>query len=234
MKVLGRELVDPFSRFWEEFSPELAVTADQIENGLGTVFGDQGADATAPYEPRWMSLPDDDLAYHVAHELTHRLMEARQYPKTMRGMGYPPDSAEARVGEDLEEMVLHPSLEAILEPFGFSHEVILNRMSEGARGGLSSAPVPEYGTPWHFTWAIRYCLLKMELPGYLWTPIETIYAERAPEATALGRELTDIMLDVGWGSRGQALDAMVRTRDCVGLDVQGKVLVLDAATGRVL
>ena len=234
MKVLGRELVEPFSRFWEEFSPELPVSENEIEEGLGTVFGDQGADATAPYEPRWMSLPDDDLAYHVAHELTHQVMVSRKYPKTMRGMGYPPDSAEARVGEDLEEMVLHPSLEAILEPFGFSHEFILHRMAEGASGGLSSAPAPEYGTPWHFTWAIRYCLLRMELPHHLWTPIETIYDERAPESTSLGRELLEIMLDTGWGSRARALDAMVRTRDCLGLDVQQKVLVLDTDTGRIL
>ena len=234
MRVLGRELADPFSEFWDEVSPELGVGAGDIERGLSSVFGDQGADATTPYAPRWLSLPDDDLAYHVAHELTHQLMAARKYPKTMRGVGYPPDSAEARVGEDLEEMALHPSLEAILEPFGFRREFIMERMAEGAMGGLSSAPVPEYGTPWHFTWAIRYCLLRMELPRRLWTPIENIYVERAPEATALGRELLGIMLDVGWGSRELALEAMTRTRDCLGLDVQGKVLVLDAATGRIL
>lgn len=234
MKVLGRELVDPFTDFWEELAPELPVTQDEIEKGFSAVFGDQGADKTAPYQPRWMSLPDDDLAYHAAHELTHQVMVSRKYPKTMRGTGYPRDSAEARVGEDLEEMVLHPSLEAILEPFGFRHEFILKRMAEGTIGGLSSAPVPEYGTPWHFTWAIRYCLLRMELPLYLWTPIETIYVERAPEATALGRELLDIMLDAGWGSREQALEGLTRTRDCLGLDVQSKVLVLDTDSGRIL
>ena len=234
MKILGRELVDPFTEFWEEFSQELSVEADQVERGLSAVFGDQGVDATAPYQPRWMSLPDDDLAYHAAHELTHRLMESRKYPKIARGVGYPPDSAEARVGEDLEEMALHPSLEAILEPFGFKHDFILGGMAEGAMKGLSEAPVPEYGTPWHFTWAIRRCLLEMELPHRLWTPIENIYAERAPEANALGRELLEIMLDVGWGSRKRALEAMIRTRDCLGLDVQDKALVLDTASGRVL
>ena len=234
MRVLGRELVDPFTEFWEEYSPELPVVESDVEKGLSTVFGDQGSDATAPYEPRWMSLPDDDLAYHAAHELTHQVLLARRYPKTMRGMGYPSDSAEARVGEDLEEMVIHPSLEIILEPFGFRHEFILKRMAEGAMGGLSSAPAPEYGTPWHFTWAIRYCLLKMELPLHLWTPIENIYVERARDATALGRELLEIMLDVGWGSREQALEAMTRTRDCLGLDVQDKVLVLDTDSGRIL
>jgi len=35
-------------------------------------------------------------------------------------------------------------------------------------------------------------------------------------------------------SREQALEAMTRTRDCLGLDVQDKVLVLDTDTGRIL
>ena len=234
METLGRQLADPFDAFWEEFSPELSVTAEEIERGLSSVFGDQGADLSAPYPPRWMSLPDDDLAYHVAHELAHRVMVARQYPKTMRGVGYPPDSAEARVGEDLEEMALHPSLESLLEPFGFRRDFILRTMADGAARGLSSAPVPEYGTPWHFTWAIRHCLLRMELSHALWTPIETIYADRAPRAAALGRELFDVVADTGWGSRELALEAMVRARDSLGLDVQGKVLVLDPATGRII
>ena len=234
MKVLGRELVDPFGEFWDEVSAELSVNADQIESGLSGVFGDQGVDVTAPYPPRWMSLPDDDLAYHVAHELAHQVMAARKYPRTARGVGYPPDSAEARVGEDLEEMVLHPSLEAILEPFGFRRDFILQNMAEGAMRGLIAAPTPEYGSPWHFTWAIRRCLLQMELPRRLWTPIENIYAARAPEANALGRELMDIMLDVGWGSRERSLEAMRRTRDCLGLDVQNKILVVDTASGRIL
>ena len=234
MKVLGRVLADPFTEFRQELAPELTVVESDVENGLSTVFGDQGADATAPHEPRWMSLPDNDLAYHVAHELTHQILLSRKYPRTMRGVGYPPGSAEARVGEDLEEMVLHPALETILEPFGFSHEFILKRMAEGAMVGLASAPVPEFGTPWHFTWAIRYCLLKMELPLYLWTPIENIYLERAPDATALGRELLEIMLEIGWGSRELALEAMTTTRDCLGLDVQDKILVLDTASDRIL
>lgn len=42
------------------------------------------------------------------------------------------------------------------------------------------------------------------------------------------------MLEVGWGSRERALEAMTRTRDCLGLDVQDKVLVLDTDTGRIL
>ena len=234
MRVLGRDLVDPFDEFWETVSHELPVESGDIERGLSSVFGDQGIEFSAPATPRWMALPDDDLAYHVAHELTHVLMRERGYPKTVRGVGYPPDSAEARVGEDLEEMALHPSLESILEPFGFRHDFIASNMAAGAMRGLKSAPVPEYGTPWHFTWAIRFCMLQMELPLELWSPLEIIYAERAPAVTGLGRELAQILTDAGWGSPEKALDAMVRSRDVLGLDVQDKVLVLDPTTGRVM
>ena len=234
MRVLGRNLVDPFTEFWEAVSRELPVDSDAIERGLSSVFGDQGVEFSGPHAPRWMSLPDDDLAYHVAHELTHMLMRERGYPKTVRGVGYPLDSAEARVGEDLEEMVLHPSLESILELFGFRHDFIVGNMASGAMRGLRSAPVPEYGTPWHFTWAIRYCMLRMELPLELWSSLEIVYDERAPAAATLGRELVAILTDAGWGSPEKALDAMVRTRDALGLDVQDKVLVLDPATGRVI
>lgn len=234
MRVLGRDLVDPFSEFWKAVSHELPVESNDIERGLSSVFGDQGIEFSAPAMPRWMALPDDDLAYHVAHELTHMLMRERGYPKTVRGVGYPPDSAEARVGEDLEEMVLHPSLESILEPFGFMHEFIISNMAAGAMRGLKSAPVPEYGTPWHFTWAIRFCMLQMELPLELWSPLEIIYVERAPAVTDLGRELAQILTDAGWGSPEKALDAMVRSRDALSLDVQDKVLVLDPKTGRIM
>ena len=234
MRVLRRELVDPFDAFWRTFSPELPVAADEIERGLSSVFGDQGVEFSGPAELRWMSLPDADLAYHVAHELTHILMRKRGYPKTLRGVGYPPGSAEARVGEDLEEMVLHPSLESILEPFGFSHDFILSEMAAGAKAGLESAPVPEYGTPWHFTWAIRFCLLQMELPLEMWSELEMIYAERAPAVTRLGSELNGILADSGWGDPERALDAMVSARNALALDVQDKVLILDPVTGRIL
>ncbi len=234
MKTLGRELVEPFAEFWRSIAPELLITPADIESGAAAVFGDQSAYAARPDPPRWISLPDDDLAYHVAHELTHRLMIARGYPKTVRGVGYPPDSAEARVGEDLEEMTLHPSLESILEPFGFRHDFIQRHMYEGALGGLRSAPVPEYGSPWHFTWAIRFAMLRSELPLTLWKPVETLYAERAPAIYDLGMELAAIVDSAGSGTPERALDAMVRCRDTLGLDVRDKVLVLDSVTGRVV
>ena len=234
MNVLGRPLVEPFPSFWRAFSHDLDVTPEEIERGLSSVFGDQGVDAMSPATPRWMSLPDDDLAYHTAHELTHRLMGVWGYPRTLRGAGYTVNSAEARVGADLEEMVLHPALEHILEPFDFRRDFILRNMADGALHGLESAPVPEYGTPWHFTWAIRFCGLRLDLPDTLWLQIARLYQERAPEASKLGKELLDIMNQVGWCDREQVLDAMIQTRNALALDVQGKVLVLDPTTAQVV
>lgn len=234
MKALGRPLAAPFDAFWDAFADEIPVGAEDVERGSSRVFGDQGADLTAPAAPRWLSLPDDDLAYHAARELALRLMESRGYPRTVRGAGYPADSAEARVGADLAEMVLAQSLNAILAPFGFRRDFILRTMADGALGGLRSAPVPEYGSPWHFTWAIRHCLLATELPEPLWTPIEALYERRAPRAAALGRELRGILGEIGRGGRERALEAMVKARDALALDVQGKVLVLDPVSGDVL
>ena len=233
MRVLNRQLIPPFPEFWDAFASELPVGADEVERGLASVFGDQGVEYAGGFAPRWMSLPDDDLAYHVAHELAHIAMRGRGYPKTMRGAGYPPGSAEARVGEDLEEMVLHPSLHELIEPFGFKRDFISETMASGAMNGVATAPPPEYGTPWHFTWAIRHCLLSVELPLRLWTPLETLYAERAPAAARLGAELRETLEAAGWGTPNRALDAMIRCRDLLGLDVQDKVLVLDTSTGNV-
>ena len=233
MKALGRPLIAPFGDFWDAFADSIPASADDVERGSSRVFGDQGADLTAPAAPRWLSLPDDDLAYHAARELALRMMESEGYPQTVRGADYPPDSAEARVGADLAEMVLTPPLNAILAPFGFRRDFILRTMADGALGGLRSAPVPARGSPWHFTWAIRHCLLALELPEPLWTPIESIYEERAPQAAALGRELLQILRETGWSSRESALEAMVKTRDALALDVQDKVLVLDPDSGRV-
>ena len=67
----------------------------------------------------------------------------------------------------------------------------------------------------------------------LWTPIETLYDRRAPQAAALGRELGEILQETGWGSRERALEAMVKTRDALALDVQDKVLVLDPVSRRL-
>jgi hypothetical protein len=142
VRVLGRELVDPFDSFWDKLGAEVEVTVEEIEEGESSVLGDQGADITAPEGPAWASLPEDDLAYHVAHELSHLALIERGFPRTSRGTGYPPGSAEARIGGDLEEMVIHPALHRLIEPFGFTWELIQHRMFEGAVNGLLPGPLP--------------------------------------------------------------------------------------------
>ena len=67
------------------------------------------------------------------------------------------ESAEARIGGDLEELVLHPPLEQALREAGFRWDFIKTRLMESALGGIANSPPPEFGTPWHFTWAVRYC-----------------------------------------------------------------------------
>ena len=234
MEILGRELTAPFDEFWERFGDEIAVPAEYIEAGHSVVFGDQGADLCAPNLPAWAELPDDDLAYHVAHELFHIVQRQRDYPKTVRGRQYPPDSVEARIGADLEEMILHPPLEELLrDDMGFTNDFIRERMLRGALNGVASSPVPEYGTPWFTTWAIRYCELQIVLDADEWTRLRTVFTERSPQVARLGEEMTAIMSEVGWGTREQALRSLVGVRDSLGLQVNRIVLVMDPVSGEI-
>ena len=109
------------------------------------------------------------------------------------------------------------------------------RMLEGAMNGMvrSPVPVPEPGTPWSFTWAIRYCELQLELVPEQWDGLEAIYKERAPGVYDLGEELVEIMRRAGWGTREQALEAMIEARDTLGLGVDARVLVIDPLEGKV-
>ena len=50
----------------------------------------------------------------------------------------------------------------------------------------------------------------------------------------MGEELVAIMRDAGWGTREQALEAMVSVRDTLGLKVDDRVLVIDGLSGRIL
>ena len=234
MIVAGKTLVAPFDDFWDRFKADIPIPIEYIEQGHSSIFGAQGLDVTAPDLPDWVSLPEDDLSYHVAHELTHVAMRQRGFPRVGRGKQYPEDSAEARIGGDLEEMVLHPALGELLRPFGFRRDAIQGRLVRGAYDGLTNSPAPDSGTPWFFTWAIRYCELSLDLTPSQWEELESIYAERAPEVHELGRELLAIMQQVGWGTQGQALEAMVGVRDALGLKVDDRVLVVDPAGGQVL
>ena len=155
MEVLGRRLANPFDSFWERYGPEIPASVEHVEAGHSSVFGDLGADRSAPDEPAWAGLPDADLAYHMAHELAHLLLRGRTYPVAVPGKDEPPGSEAARMAGDLQEMIDHAALTEILGPFGFQNDHIQDRTARGASRGLSSSPVPEPGTAWFATWAIR-------------------------------------------------------------------------------
>lgn len=234
MKVLGRQLPHPFDKFWERFADEIPVAVEHIESGHSVVFGNLGYDLSAPDLPAWAALPDDDMAYHVAHELYHIVQRQRGYPKTVRGRQYAPDSVEARIGTDLEELILHPPLEELLRgEFGFTNDFIRARMLQGALNGVANSPPPEYGTPWFTTWAIRHCELQFTLAAHEWAELGNLFRERSPQVAQLGKEMAGIVQDVGWGTREQAIEALVAVRDSLGLRVNSIVLVLDPATGDV-
>ena len=230
MDVLGRRLADPFDSFWERYGPEIPASVEHIEEGHSSVFGDLGADRSAPDEPVWAGLPDDDLAYHVAHELAHLLLRARDYPVAAPGSDISPGSEAARVGYDLQEMIDHAALSEILTPFGFRNDYILDRTARGASRGLSSSPVPEPGTAWFATWAIRYCELSRDLGPERWAPIRALYRERAPGAAELGERLIAIVEARGCGSPGEALRAMLAAREAMDAD-KGYVRIVDPAGG---
>ena len=230
MDVLGRRLADRFDAFWEQYGPEISASVEHIEEGHSSVFGDLGADRSAPDEPAWAGLPGDDLAYHVAHELAHLLLRARSYPIVAPGSDIPPGSEAARVGGDLQEMIDHAALSEILGPFGFRNDFILDRTAGGASRGLSSSPVPEPGTAWFATWAIRYCDLSRDMGPERWAPIEALYRERAPDAAEMGQRLIAIVEDRGCGSPGKALWATLQAREALDID-RRYVRIIDPAGG---
>ena len=230
MDVLGRRLADPYDAFWEQYGPEISASVEHIEEGHSSVFGDLGADRSAPDEPAWAGLPGDDLAYHVAHELAHLLLRARSYPIVAPGSDIPPGSEAATVGGDLQEMIDHAALSEILGPFGFRNDFILDRTAGGASRGLSSSPVPEPGTAWFATWAIRYCDLSRDMGPERWAPIEALYRERAPDAAEMGQRLIAIVEDRGCGSPGKALWATLQAREALDID-RRYVRIIDPAGG---
>lgn len=234
IRVLGRGLPDYFERYWNIVSADVDVPVEYIEEGHSAIFGDKGFDITTPQMPDWMDLPDDDLAYHVAHELEHMAQRNRGFPKTIRGNNYPADSAEARIGGDLEEMIFHPPLEQTLRESGFKWDFIKSRLVEGVLSGVNGSPPPEFGTPWYFTWAIRYCELQMELSSEHWSHVEVAFLRSSPGVASLGEELVAIIRKVGWGTTEQALESLVKVRDSLGLKVNEVVLVMDPTTGKII
>ena len=233
MKVLGRELPPPFDQFWDTLGEETGVPIDLIARGAAQVFGPEGYVEGSGRLPRWMEIPDDALSYHVAHELTHLLLRNRGFPATFRGREYGPESPEARVGGDLEEMVSHPALEQVLSPFPFDKGHIQQHLFEGARRGLESSPIPEPDSPWWTTWACRCCELQLLLPERQWLRLEVVFEGRCPDIAAKGRELAEIMRAEGFLTPDQALQAMISARDALGLKEADRCLVRDPRTGEL-
>ena len=83
MEVLGRTLISPFNNFWKTFSQDISINKEFIEQGHSLIFQDQGLDQTTSFPPRWIELPDPDLAYHVAHELSHLVLNSKKYPRLL-------------------------------------------------------------------------------------------------------------------------------------------------------
>jgi len=233
VKVLGRNLVDPFSEFWSDIEEDLFISYDEVKNGSEKVFGDQYFDLGSSPNPRWLALPDDDLAYHVAHEVTHILFKSKGFPSVGRGIRYPENSEEARVGSDLEELVIHQPLDWVIKKYRFSRDFILDTTYNGAKSGLSSSYAPEYGTPWFFTWAMRYAELSTILSPSDWQILAYIYTSKSSDVVSLGEELRDIITKMDPGVPDLALEAMVLCRNLMGLGVEDRILIIDNRNGEM-
>lgn len=231
MKVLGRNLVDPFSEFWNDIEEDLSISYNEIKSGSEKVFGDQYFDPKTPVRPRWLILPDHDLAYHVAHEITHLLLKSKGFPSVGRGIRYPENSEEARVGSDLEELVVHQSLEWIINKYKFSRDFILETMYEGAKSGLLSTEAPEYGTPWFFTWAIRYAELAITLSASNWEILQDIYTSKSSDIVSLGEELRSLIFQMDPGTIDSVMETLLLCRNLLGLGVDDRLLIIDNRTG---
>ena len=231
MKVLGRDLIDEFTCFWSDIRDELDITEADINSGKHVVFGDQSIESHAGDYPGWMELPDRDLAYHVAHEVAHQLLRKRGYPRIARGTMYGPESSEARVGGDLEELVIHIPLDCLLRGYGMSPKVIVERMFTGTMKGICNSPVPEYGTPWFFTWAIRYAELSRTLTCAQMEEVDSIFKQRSNDVRSLGKEILEILEGFSDWSPSITKDAMIACRDILGLGVDERVLVVDGRDG---
>lgn len=220
MKVVGRTLISPFNKFWETFSQDIPINKELIEQGHSIVFKDQGIDQTTPYQPRWIGLPESDLAYHVAHELTHLLLSSRKYPRLLIGNHFKDDRDQNRIKDDLQELVDHVAIKFLLKPFEFRNDFITKNTASGAIRGLSTSPVPKNDDLWFITWAIRYCDLKVELNPNQWATVQMLYEERAPKIVKIGEELFSEIPSEGVDTQIKALDFMKESRQILGFNIE--------------
>ena len=232
MEVLGRYLIEPFDRFWSEYGTGLEIEPELIRQAHSTIFGELGADKTAPESPAWTKLRPDNLSYHVAHELGHHILRRQGYPIPLYGGQNPAGQDELRIIGDLQELVDHAAIRVILTPFGFNNDLILDRTANGATQGLARSPVPKTNTTWFATWAIRYAELSSELDIIRLEPIQNLYQERAPAAAEIGNRLIRIIDKNGCHSSSTALKTMVEARNELGLG-NWEIIVQDPITNQI-
>ena len=218
MEVLGRTLISPFNNFWKTFSQDISINKEFIEQGHSLIFQDQGLDQTTSFPPRWIELPDPDLAYHVAHELSHLVLNSKKYPRLLIEKQFKNDNDQNRIKDDLQELVDHIAINFLLKPFEFRNDFITQNTASGAIRGLSTSPVPKKNDPWLITWAIRYCELKVELNPNQWSKIEMLYQERVPKICRIGEDLFSEIPSEGIDTQTKALEFMKESRQILGLD----------------
>ena len=107
-------------------------------------------------------------------------------------------------------------------------------MTQGALTGLKNNPAPPQGTPWFYTWAIRYSELKLTFGDDRWSSIDTLYDERSPGTRELGERILAIIDDVGTSTPEQSLKAMVNIRDMLGFELDGSILIVDPIQSRII
>ena len=132
MEVLGRTLISPFNNFWKTFSQDISINKEFIEQGHSLIFQDQGLDQTTSFPPRWIELPDPDLAYHVAHELSHLVLNSKKYPRLLIEKQFKNDKDQNRIKDDLQELVDHIAINFLLKPFEFRNDFITQNTANGA------------------------------------------------------------------------------------------------------
>ena len=230
MHILGRNLIAPFTSCWEDHSTELNLCADMINEADSSIFGTKQTHEGKEQTPYWIDLPDGALSYHVAHELTHLIMTKRGFPSTVRGPHYNIDSPQARVGSDLQEMILHPGLEDILAPYAFDQSHIRHHLFEGARKGLEESPIPPTGTLWWVTWSCRFAELYYLLTRDQWLRLEVVYEGRCPDIAAMGNQLISIMKEYGFTTASNAIRSMISARNLLELQNDNQCFVLDPST----
>ncbi|MQF65015.1 hypothetical protein FIM04_02715 [SAR202 cluster bacterium AC-409-J13_OGT_754m] len=230
MHILGRNLITPFPSFWANHSAELDLCLEMINKADSSIFGPKQTHRGKELTPYWMNLPDGALSYHVAHELTHKIMTKRGFPSTVRGPHYNIDSPQARVGSDLQEMILHPGLEDILLPYAFDQTHIRQHLFEGARKGLEESPIPQMGTLWWITWSCRFAELYYLLTREQWLRLEVVYEGRCPDIAAMGNNLIALMTEHGFSTAPQAIRSMISARNLLGLQNNNQCFILDPST----